>query len=190
MKRANIVREMKIIHTVVSSLLLLSGVFLVIWPDLMTSTGVRFLFGLNLIVVGVVRLLGYFANDLYRLAFQYDMAVGGFSVVLGVLIFICPEPVLSSLPYVLGSYVLLDGLLKMQTAFDAKAFGMPVWVGLLVTSVLVSIGGIAVIIVSTQFEPMTMAGVALILDGAENVWNTLATVRVRTKKEKRFEDEL
>jgi hypothetical protein len=33
-----------------------------------------------------------------------------------------------------------------------------------------------------------MVGIALILDGSENMWNTMGTVRVRAKKEDRFED--
>ena len=33
-------------------------------------------------------------------------------------------------------------------------------------------------------------GVALTVDGAENIWNTMGTVRIRAKKENRYTDEL
>ncbi|MBE6555401.1 MAG: hypothetical protein E7663_04110 [Ruminococcaceae bacterium] len=187
MKRANIVKEAKITHVVVSALLLLSGVFFIAWPELY-SASVRWLVGANFIVMGGVRVLGYFANDLYRLAFQYDLAVGGLSVILGVLILICPADVLETLPYVIGVFVILDGLLKLQTAFDAKAFGMKQWIGLLISAALLGACGIVVLIGTSEWNRIILVGVALIADGAENIWNTMATVRVRTKKKDRFED--
>ena len=187
MKRANIVKEARITHVVASALLLLSGRFLLIQPEL-GSIAARWLVGANFIVIGAARILGYFANDLYRLAFQYDLAMGGLCTILGVLIFICPDSVLESLPFVFGTYVIMDGLLKLQTAFDAKAFGMKTWVGLLVSAALVGVCGIVVLIGSTLWSRMIMMGVALVADGAENIWHTMATVRVRAKKKDRYED--
>ena len=48
MKRANIVKEVKVIHVVVSTLLLLSGLFLAIWPDF-GEIAARWLVGANFI---------------------------------------------------------------------------------------------------------------------------------------------
>ena len=74
MKRANIVKEARVIHVVASMLLLLSGVFMLAWKDA-DDTLIRWLIGAIFVVMGIARILGYFANDLYRLAFQYDMAL-------------------------------------------------------------------------------------------------------------------
>ena len=188
MKRANIVKEAKVIHVVASALLLLSGVLFIAWADV-NDTVVRCLLGCNLIVTGVARGLGYFANDLYRLAFQYVLAMGGFCVILGVLFLISPGQALVAIPYVIGAFVLLDGLLKLQTAFDAKAFGMKQWVGLLLSASAVGAFAIWVMIGSTVIvRPLLLVGIALVLDGAENIWNTMGTVRVRSKKQDPFEE--
>lgn len=187
MKRANIVKEVKIIHVVVSALLFLSGIFLIGWPDI-GSIAARWLVGANFVLVGAIRVLGYFSNDLYRLAFQYDLAVGGLGAILGVLLFFCPENVLEALPYALGVYIILDGLLKLQTAFDARAFGMKQWIGLLISSAAVSACGIVVLIGSTNYNHIVMVGIALAVDAAENIWNTMATVRLRAKEKGRFEE--
>ena len=90
MKRANIVKEVRVIHVIVSALLFFSGVFLIAWPDI-GGVAARWLVGANLILTGTVRMLGYFSNDLYRLAFQYDLAIGGLSAILGILIFIASQ---------------------------------------------------------------------------------------------------
>ena len=187
MKRANIVKEAKITHLVVSALLFLSGIFLICWPEA-GAVIIRWLVGANLILCGIARVLGYFANDLYRLAFQYDFAVGGLSVIMGVLFLICPAEVLKTLLYVLGVYVILDGLLKLQTAFDAKAFGMKKWVSLFVCAIVVVVSGVVVMIGSTAWNHTVLVGVALALDGSENFFNTMATVRIRAKKKGRFEE--
>ncbi|MBQ8356927.1 MAG: DUF308 domain-containing protein [Clostridia bacterium] len=187
MKRANIVKEARVIHVVASALLLLSGVLLIAWTDA-GDTVTRWLLGANFAVLGAARVLGYFANDLYRLAFQYDLALGVFCVIFGVLIVIRPDSAENVIPYAIGMYVLLDGLLKSQTAFDAKAFGMKHWFGLLISSTLVCLCGIVVLVGSTMWTPRLLVGIALVLDGGENVWNTMGTVRVRAKKEDRFGD--
>ena len=182
MKRANIVKEVRVIHVIVSALLFFSGVFLI------GGVAARWLVGANLILTGAVRMLGYFSNDLYRLAFQYDLAIGGLSAILGILIFIYPDNVPELLPYVLGAYIILDGLFKLQTAFDAKQFGMKKWIGLLICAATVSVCGIAVLVGATAWDRVILSGVALAIDAAENIWNTMATVRVRAKGKDRFED--
>lgn len=188
MRRANIVLEAKIIHTVASALMLLIGVFLLIWPE-PGRLAVRYLMGAGLLLMGLARVLGYFANDLYRLAFQYDLAMGIFCVIYGVLIIIHPaEAILSILVYSTGIYVLFDGLLKLQTALDAKVFGLKQWIGLLISSALVSVCGIIVLVGAVAWNVLTLVAVAAIVDGAENIWNTMGTVRVRAKKENRFEE--
>lgn len=187
MKRANIVKEVRIIHVIVSALLFFSGIFLIAWPDI-GGIAARWLVGANLVLTGAVRILGYFSNDLYRLAFQYDLAIGGLSAILGVLIFMYPDNVPELLPYVLGTYIILDGLFKLQTAFDARQFGMKKWVGLLISAAAVSVCGIAVLVGAPAWNRVILSGIALAVDAAENIWNTMATVRVRAKGKDRFED--
>lgn len=189
MKRANIVKEVRVIHVIVSALLFFSGLFLIVWPDI-GGHAARWLVGANFVLVGVVRALGYFANDLYRLAFQYDLAVGGVSAILGVLLFFYPENVPTLLPYVMGTYILFDGLLKLQTAFDARQFGMKKWVGLLSSAIAVVVCGIVVVVGASGWNRVVLTGIALAVDAAENIWNTMATVRVRAKEKDRFEDML
>ena len=53
--------------------------------------------------------------------------------------------------------------------------------------------GVVLLIISaleTTENVITLTGVTLMLDGAENVWNTMGTVRVRAKEKNRFEEEL
>ena len=181
MKKLDIVKEARFIHVATSMLFGLAGIFLLAWPEIATTIS-RYLIGGCFILFGLARLLGYFSNDLYRLAFQYDLGLGGFCAVFGVLSIISPDNIQMVLPYTIGVYVLIDSLLKLQTAFDAKAFGMKHWFGLLISALLLILSAITLMVMTPKFHVPAFVPVVLILHSAESIWNTLGTVRVRAKK--------
>jgi uncharacterized membrane protein HdeD (DUF308 family) len=187
MKRADIVKEARVTHVAASVLLFLAGVLFIGWSRIDPTLARWVLTGI-FVMMGLARILGYFANDLYRLAFQYDLALGLFCLIFSVLNAISPDSIREFIPYAVGMYVMMDGLLKIQTAFDAKIFGMRHWIGLLSSAVVLSLFGILALIGSTAWDPQLLMGIALVLDGSENVWNTMGTVRTRAKKENKFED--
>ena len=69
------VQSVKILFASVSAVLASAGLALMIWPDVSASVLCAAL-GVIFMLCGAVRLAGYCANDLYRLAFQFDLAVG------------------------------------------------------------------------------------------------------------------
>ena len=161
MRRANILKEAKITHLIASAVLFLTGITLVAWADIAPLMA-RYLVAVGFIVIGLARVLGYFANDLYRLAFQYDLAIGSLSVILAILVLIYPDNLMAILPFGMGIYVLSDALLKLQTAIDAKLFGMRQWIGLLVASLIASVAGVISLIVSVSLqEPTILVGIAI-----------------------------
>ena len=187
MKKLDIVREARVMHVATSLLFGVAGIFLLAWPEIVTTIS-RYLIGSCFIVLGLARLLGYFSNDLYRLAFQYDLGLGGFCAVFGVWMLATPDNVLTLLPYTIGIYVLIDSLLKRQTAFDAKAFGMKHWIGLLISAALLAAFAIVLILMKPRLQIHIFVPIVLILHSTEEIWNTLGTLRVRTKKVGRFAD--
>ena len=187
MKKLDIVKQARIIHVVSSLLFALAGVFLLAWPEIGTLIS-RYLIGGCFILFGLARLLGYFSNDLYRLAFQYDLGLGGFCAVFGVLSIISPDHIQMVLPYTIGVYVLIDSLLKLQTAFDAKAFGMRHWPALLASAIILILSAITLMVMQPTLQITAFVPIVLILHNAEGIWNTLGTVRIRAKKAGRFEE--
>ena len=76
------VKTVKTVFTAVSVVLIAAGAALLVWPDASASL-ICGAMGVVAILAGAVRLAGYFSNDLYRLAFQFDLAVGVLSILLG-----------------------------------------------------------------------------------------------------------
>ena len=186
--RCDIVLKAKIINIIAAACMCICGVLTFFVAPVDELAG-KLLIGAMCLFVCGAKLLGYFSNDMYRLAFQFDLAFGIFTGILGILILLAPERLNQLISYSLALYILLDSVLKIQTAVDAKRFGIRAWPAVLSLAILMGLFAL-VIILTTGMESgntMTLLSIALIAFGAEHVWFTAYTVRVRTRK-KGFED--
>lgn len=182
MKRPSTILGAKITAVAVAGLLFAIGAFLIFYPEAEMQWA-KYIVGPGCILMGGARLFGYFCNDLYRLAFQTGFAAGAFCILIGILFIIAPENALTLSPYVVGFFAMIDGLIKLQTAMDARTFGMSKWVILIISAVVVvALGFVTVILSVTSGETTLWLGLCLLVDGAENMWDTMYTVRVRARK--------
>lgn len=189
MNKYDIVKQAKIFNLIIYSFMAVVGLFL-----LFTGLGIRqeiVIIGALCILVGGAKMLGYFSNDLYRLAFQFDFAAGLFLLIIGILFLIVGNRNPQAISITIGIYVFLDGLLKLQTALDARKFGVPKWFIMLLTAVLVVLVGIVALLAPylDEIPQFVLLAVSLIVDGLVNIWITAYTVRIRAKKknlEERF----
>lgn len=185
MKQHNgVVKSAKIINVISAGLMSLAGLLLLVIPNLETMVAQRIVLGTLFGLTGAAKIFGYFSNDLYRLAFQFDLAIGIFCILLTLLTELMPEYAFGTLPIIFAVYVGLDGLLKIQTSLDARRFGMKSWIVMLITAVvLFGAGAFAVGAVLAQLlRPNAVVGIALMADGLENIWITASTVRIRARK--------
>lgn len=185
MKQHNgVVKSAKIINVISAGLMSLAGLLLLVIPNLETMVAQRIVLGTLFGLTGAAKIFGYFSNDLYRLAFQFDLAIGIFCILLTLLTELMPEYAFGTLPIIFAVYVSLDGLLKIQTSIDARRFGMKSWIVMLITAVvLFGAGGFALGAVLAQLlRPNAVVGIALMADGLENIWITASTVRIRARK--------
>ena len=71
-----VVRSAKIINIISASLMLVAGVLLMTIDSMEEILAQRILLGILFGLTGGAKIFGFFSNDLYRLAFQYDFAFG------------------------------------------------------------------------------------------------------------------
>lgn len=119
---------------------------------------------------------------------QFDLALGIVSIVLGIIIIKKTEYIIEILSTAIGIFMLVDGAFKIQTAVEAKRFGIENWWLILVMSFAVTFVGI--LLFATPFETASMIvrliGLNLSLDGILNLFvvrNTVETIRRNTKWE-------
>ena len=185
-RKFGVVTGAKIINMISAGLMFVCGLLLMLLPDLETLPAQRLLFGLLFALTGGAKLFGYFSNDLYRLAFQFDLAIGIFCELLSLLIVFMPESAVDHLPSLLAFYVVLDSLLKLQISLDAKRFGMKKWPIMLLSSLLLCAAGAFTYVAEFKeiIRLVSAVGIALMADGLENVFITAYTVRIRARKKK------
>ena len=133
--------------------------------------------GVVFIAFGCIRLIGFYAKDLYRLAFQYDFEFGILIIVLGVLIFMKPGSFTSMTCVLLGVLILADALFKIRIMLEAKRFGVDQWWLLLVIAIVTSVfGGVLVFYFGKQMN--LLLGVTLIAEGILSLSTALALVKI------------
>ena len=185
MKNTSIVTQAKFINFSVSCIMCVEGITLLFLQNL-PGTVLKIILSSFFIVIGAAKLFGYFCNDLYRLAFQFDFAIGAFFVLLGGLTYY--PIVFENLPIVVCFFALISALLKIQTSFDAKKFGMKMWLGMLISAIFVAIASLGTAFMcANELIGWFACYIMIILIGALDAWFTMYTVRVRVKKKNKEE---
>ena len=177
----NIVKSAKIMHLCSAVIFLVAGLLLALVPDFEDSGTFRnVLVGVASIIIGATGIYGYFSNDMYRLAFQQDFALGIFNVLFGILLIINPVQLSVLLPTAVSILTLLDGGNKSQMALEGKNFGISKWYWVLISAILEIAAGLVLILLAYhELDVRAWMGVAMGLVGIVNFWTTMYTVRVR-----------
>lgn len=103
-----------------------AAVIYLLFPDL-SPMALSCFSGVILILYGIIKMIGFFSEDLYCLAFRYDMAFGLLIMVVGVLLLVKNVSVAQYLTPGLGWIALLDNLFHIQMAKEARDFGVTEW---------------------------------------------------------------
>ena len=174
-----LMKTAKIGYVILSLIFCVIGVVLIMAPGAITPV-LAGTFGILLILFGIVRIIGYFSRDLFRLAFQYDLAFGLLLLVLGVITIWKAEDFMIFISIVLGIYVLADGLLKVQIALDSRVFGIKYWWMILIAAVAAGTIG-CILMIRPSGSAMVLAvllGWCLLAEGILNLVTVLLAVRI------------
>lgn len=179
-----VVTSAKALNMISAGVMIVLGLLLLVIPDLGTTLAQRIVLGILFGLTGAAKIFGYYSNDLYRLAFQFDFAIGIFCEVLTLLVVLMPERTYDVIPLLISIYVVLDALLKLQMSFDARRFGMKSWVAIFVSALVMAAAGSFSVAaaLAVLFRHVAIVGIVLMVDGVENIWITAHTVRIRARK--------
>ena len=176
-----IVKSAKIMHLCSAVIFFVAGLLLALVPDFEDSGAFRnTVVGVASIIIGATGIYGYFSNDMYRLAFQLDFALGIFNVIFGILLIINPVQLSVLLPTAVSILTILDGTNKSQMALEGKNFGISKWYWVLISAILeILVGVVLIMLAYHELDVSVWMGVSMGLVGIVNFWTTMYTVRVR-----------
>ena len=179
MQLNNRIKAAKIGYITISILLCVLGIVLIAVPDF-SVTLLCVLGGGIMMLFGLVKIIGYCSKDLYRLAFQFDLAFGILFVVLGFILIIRTDAMVNLICIVMGICVLADALLKIQISIDSRAFGIKKWWLILAMAILTGVAGFLLIFRPSESIQIIMIlfGIVLITEGVLNLTTVLTAVKI------------
>lgn len=177
------IRAAKWGYIISSVIFCIAGILLMLYPEI-SAAAVCNLMGIFLMLYGIIKIIGYLSKDLYRLAFQFDLASGLMFFTIGLVMLIQSREIIFFLYFVIGIIVFSDGLFKLQIAVDAKRFGLSKWWMIGGISILVCIFGLLLILnpFKSALLIMTLMGITLLLEGVLNLCVAIYTVKILKKK--------
>ena len=172
------IKNIKIAYNILSLCLLCLGIFLIFRPQTALCI-LCVLCGVLLILYGIVKLMGYFSKDLFQLAFQFDLAMGITSCIIGLILVLRTKHMAEIITYCTALFILVESALKIQTALDAKKFGIQIWWLILLTALVGAIVG--VLLLARPWEGagffVRLLGVNLCLESIMNFIVVQSTVK-------------
>lgn len=175
----NRIKAAKLGYIVVSLLLCALGIVLIAVPDFSASL-LCWVGGLLLVLFGLIKIAGYCSKDLYRLAFQYDLAFGILLIALGAILIFRTETMVNVIWVLLGISILADALLKIQIAIDSKIFGIHQWWLIFSMAILTGIVGFLLVLRPSESAQavMVLLGISLLAEGILNLVTILTAVKI------------
>lgn len=166
-------------YILISFVFCVAGIFMILLPSPSTSTVGTF-FGITMVLFGIIKLIGYFSKDLFRLAFQYDLQFGILLCILGVIILTLKRNPVSFVCVSYGISTIADSLFKCRTALDAKKFGISKWWPTLLLAITTGVMGV-IVTISPSMSMRTihiLLGSSLLCEGALGVSVAIHMVKI------------
>ena len=163
-------KRIKWAYVLVSVFFIVIGVLLILNPETSMTMLCRVL-GIGAIVFGIVRVIGYFLRELDGVALRYDFASGVFAVIAGAMVIWRAPEVANIMAVVIGLFILVDCVFKLQVALDSKRMGASSWwVTLLFTCICMVLGCLLIFDTFKGQQVISiMMGVSLVADGLQNL---------------------
>lgn len=179
MRSTTPMRVAKIGYVIMSVVFCVVGILFMVWSDVST-VALGYALGGAMIVFGIIKMVGYFSKDLFRLAFQYDLELGIVLTVLGIIVLAKPFDVMNFIFIAMGIAILTDSLFKARIAYDAKRFGITVWWMILALAIVSGVIGVMLIIRPWESARMltVLLGISLLSDGVLNLCVVISTVKI------------
>lgn len=174
----NLIGKVKKGFILMSVFMILLGLGIMFWPKTSLIT-FCYIAGVYLVISGLIKIAGYFSNEMYGLAFEFDLAFGIILVILGIIFLVHPAGLLSILPIVVGIFVAMDGIFSIQTAVESKRFGLKNWRLILLVAIITAAAGIFLVLNPLEgvVAVMVVLGAVLLISGIKNLFVAIYTIK-------------
>ena len=183
MDSIKLIRAAKAGYLILAALFCAMGAAMLAWPEDAADL-VGWGAGAIFTAFGVVRIVGHCSHDPYGLAFQHDPALGILAIALGLALMQRRNLAVNLLGLLLGVELVADNLFKVQTALEARRFGLSTW--WLLLALAVAAAGAGAMLIAWPFRGaqtwVRAMGVALAAQGVLSFCVALCAIRVPLRR--------
>lgn len=174
-------QKIKSAYLLISVIYIVFGLSLLIWPETSTRT-ICYAIGAILFIYAITAFIKYFTSGKEKNFYQIDFITGIITFIIGLIVILKPEIIVSIVPTVLGIILVISSIIKLQDAIELKRNNYEKWEMVLTFSIAVIILGVIMIInpfgiglLFTRF-----IGASFVIDGVLSITsNTIRNVKVK-----------
>ena len=163
---------------VLSICLIVLSLFLIFKPD--TSLNVIFIcLGCFLLILGIIHTISYFTSPKEYKVVSFELIEGILCIILGFVLIFNPTIIKAFLPIIIGSWMIINGVIKLQFAFNLKSADNTSWkIVLILSFVTLALGIIMVINPFATLSLLTMiCGITLLISELINIFQAISMIR-------------
>lgn len=142
---------------VISLIFVLFGALLIAKPS-ETLGAISIILGVVFIAMGVLKLVEYYTSETKE---DYLLTMALITVILGVVILFASDAILSLFRIILGIWIIVAGIMDLQTILAWKQVKSPYWTVTLILAILMILSGLIILI--NQNILITTMGIMIII---------------------------
>ena len=153
--------------------ILLGGV-LIFFPQAVNEM-IVYVLAAAMFIFSIIELYNYFKKDVKQNFYRNDLVFAVVALVVGIIILAKRQAVIELVPIVLGAFIIVSGIKKLQNGLDLIRLKMDGWKSLLVLAAVNIIFGVIMVVCSSQTAPTVtmLIGVGLVFSGATDLFSQL-----------------
>ena len=153
--------------------ILLGGV-LIFFPQAVNEM-IVYVLAAAMFIFSIVELYNYFKKDVKQNFYRNDLVFAVVALVVGIIVLAKRHAVIELVPIVLGAFIIVSGIKKLQNGLDLIRLKIDGWKSLLVLAAVNIIFGIIMVVCSSQTATTVtvLIGVGLVFSGATDLFSQL-----------------
>ena len=153
--------------------ILLGGV-LIFFPQAVNEM-IVYVLAAAMFIFSIVELYNYFKKDVKQNFYRNDLVFAVVALVVGIIVLAKRHAVIELVPIVLGAFIIVSGIKKLQNGLDLIRLKIDGWKSLLVLAAVNIIFGIVMVVCSSQTATTVtvLIGVGLVFSGTTDLFSQL-----------------
>lgn len=130
--------------SIITSIVFLAlGIFLFLKPETTIST-ISYIIGIIILLLGAFSISKYYTNK-NKSNIDFSLIYGILSIIVGIIIILNPTAIATIITFVLGFWIVINSIIKIQYSLDLKNHDNKAWLITLIIGLLTLIWGLVLV---------------------------------------------